>query len=200
MLYMDNGRIAVKQQPKESEKKLPFILPPARFGAQKYLGTKTFIEVSDGYLVSFNGGENASKLFWYSKNGQENDLISKNMIMQFIKRDDKIYAIEGSTNGSVLEIKKQGNKWTATENTKLPSSPDAIGIDDNKNFIIVTTDNIIQVNQDGTIKTLLKEGFWSIALYPNSLFVKGDLIYVGMRKGVLRFNRTTKKQEWLMKD
>jgi len=199
MVYSSEGKIAVKPELKANERKLPFVLPPARFGTKKYSGLKAFIEVSDGFLVSFTGGEYGDKISWYSKNGQESYFIAKVVVLDFIKRDDKIYAIEATEKGSVIEVKKQGEKWVSAESVKLPYLPEAIGIDNNKNFIVATSDNLIQVAPDGTIKTLIAEGFWSI-LYPNSLVVKGDDIYVGMRKGVFKYNRVTKKQEWLMND
>jgi hypothetical protein len=200
MVYSSNGKVMVKPEPKENEKKLPFVLPPARFGAQKYLGSKTFIEVDNGYLLAFNGGEYGGKFFWYSKDGLNNYMISKQVVTGFIKRDERVFAIEASENSSVIEIKKENDKWVTTESVKLPAIPDAIGMDEKKNFIIVTVDNIIQVSPEGKITTLLKEGFWSILLFPNSLVVKGDDVYVGMRQGVLKFNTKTRKEEWLVKE
>lgn len=200
MVYSNDGKVFIKEEPKANEMKLPFVLPPARFGTKKYPGQKAFIAVDDGYLVSFTGGEYGDKLFWYSKNGQENYIVSKQVVLQFITRDEKLFAIEATETGNVIEIKKQGDKWVTAQSAKLPFVPDAIGMDGNKNFIIVTTDNLVQVAPDGTIKTLLKEGFWSILLFPNSLVVKGDDVFIGMRKGVFKYNVKTGKQEWLMKD
>jgi len=48
------------------------------------------LEVEDGYLVGFHGGEFGGDLYWFSKNGQKKYKISGDNIVQFIKRDSKI--------------------------------------------------------------------------------------------------------------
>ena len=35
-------------------------------------------------------------------------------------------------------------------------------------------------------------------LYPTSMVIQNDVVYVGMRGGVFKFDLTTRKEEWLL--
>jgi hypothetical protein len=199
LVYLNNNKVLVKEKPKDNEIKLPFVLPPARFGTKKNPGSKVFIEVADGYLVAFSGGDYGDKLFWYSKNGQENYVIAKKIIRQFIKRGEQLFAIDDIEKPLIVELKKQADKWTVQDHIKLEFSPEAIGLDAKNNFVVATVEDMLQITSEGKQTVLIKEGFWSSQLYPNSLVVNGDEIYVGMRGGVFRYNTKTKKEEWLTK-
>ena len=178
------------------------------------------IEVEDGYLVGFNRGEWGGELYWFSKNGKERYEISGHQIVQFIERDNKIYAIEGLahlglTRGSIIEIKKQKRKWVAKEFLKLPTTPQAIALDSKDNFIVVTdgtnrsfdkegdviinaTPGLFSIDRDANIDTLVENGMWGSYLYPSSMVIQNNVVYIGMRKGVYRFDISEKKDDWLL--
>jgi hypothetical protein len=198
-VFLQDDKVGIRPLPKENEKKLPFVLPPNRLGAQKFLGSKSFIAVEDGFLVGFNNGENASKLFWFSKNGQENEIISKQYaVVQFLQSGNVMYAIDATGTGSIITIQKKAGKWEAQPFVKLPSLPEAACVDEQQNFIIITTDNLVQVQPNGSSKTLVKDMLWSGTLYPNSLVALKGQVYIGMKQGVYRLTIATGKQEWLM--
>ncbi|MFZ6643936.1 hypothetical protein ACO0LL_29695 [Undibacterium sp. TC4M20W] len=53
------------------------------------------MEVDDGWLVGFNRGEFGASLYWFSKDRKEHYKISNHHIIDFIKKVDGLYAIEG---------------------------------------------------------------------------------------------------------
>jgi hypothetical protein len=176
------------------------------------------IEVEDGYLVGFNRGEWGGELYWFSKNGKKKYEISRHQIVQFIKRDNKIYAIEGLghlgiSEGSIIEIEKNGKKWIAKELLKL-SAPNAVQLDNWDNFIIVTSgisllserngaiigipsSFLLSIDRENKVDTLVNGSMWEF-LYPSSMVIHKDVVYIGMRKGVYKFDLITKRNEWLL--
>jgi hypothetical protein len=182
---------------------LPFKIIPSEGEQNKIGGRQSFLKVDDGYLVGFYRGEWGGNLFWFSEDGSTKYEISNHEIVNFIKRNGKIYAIEGlahlrSSRGSIIEIRKINNQWTASEYIKLPSAPDGVDIDNENNLIIITSESLLAVTPDSKIKFLIEEGIWNSGLYPTSLIIKNNVAFMGMRKGVFKYNLTTKKQEWLM--
>ena len=179
------------------------------------------IEVEDGYLVGFNRGEWGGELYWFSKDGKERYEISDHHIVQFIERDNKIYAIEGLvhisiTGGSIIEIEKQNRRWIAKEYLKFPTAPRVIQLDSKDNFIVVTfgtnwsfkiegieviaKPGLFSIDREANIDTLVEDGIWGDYLYPSSMIIQNDVVYIGMRKGVYKFDLTTKSDEWLLPD
>ncbi len=172
--------------------------------------------VDNGYLVGFNRGEWGGELYWFSKDGSDRYEISGHQIVQFIERDNKIYAIEGSfLYGSIIEIIKKEGKWIAQELFKL-AAPKAIQLDSRGNLIIITSGNTVEkekgdefikpvtsklfsVDRKFNIDTLVKVGIWSF-MYVTSMIIKDDIVYVGMRKGVYKYDLELKKDEWLLPD
>jgi hypothetical protein len=163
----------------------------------------SFLSVDDGYLIGFYRGEWGGHLKWFSKDGKHNYLISDDEIVQFIKRDGKNYAIQGLAHmtiseGSIINIEKNNGKWGAKEYLKLPTAPDAIAIDRNNNFIIITSKSLLKVGTDSKIVTLKEKGIWYNQLYTNSMVIKDDVIYAGMRAGVYKYNLLNNKEAWLL--
>ncbi len=104
------------------------------------------------------------------------------------------------SSGSIIEIKKKKKKWVAKEYLKLPTAPNAIQIDNNENFIIVTSSSLISVDKRAAIDILVDVGVWDVynQLYPSSLIIHNNVVYIGMRKGVYKFDLSTKTEEWLL--
>ena len=181
-------------------------------------GKVDVVKVKNGYLIGFNRGEWGGELYWFSKNGKKRYEISGHQIVQFIKRDNKIYAIEGLAYlsiGSIIEIEKKMRKWVAKEFLKLPTAPEAIQLDSKGNFIVVTfgtswslgkrgktvinaTPGLFSIDREANVNTLVKNGIWGDYLYPSSMVIQNDVVYIGMRKGIYKFDLATKKDEWLL--
>jgi hypothetical protein len=167
----------------------------------KMRGRRSAIKVDDGYLVAFWRGEFGGDLYWFSDDGKDRKSVSPAMIVQFFKRNNKIYAIEGLahmgiSDGSIVELKKEKNAWTISEYLRLPFAPYAAQLDNVENIVIVTSDNLLSVDKNRNIDTLIK-GFWS-GLYPTSMVMQKNICYIGMRQGVLKFDLANRRQEWLV--
>ena len=101
--------------------------------------------------------------------------------------------------GSIIEIKKEKDKWIRETYLELPDAPG--GADVYKDFVIIITSNsLIKIDKQKKIDYLIRDAFWRTYLYPTSLIVKDNIAYIGMRKGVLKYNLLTSGQEWLMRD
>jgi len=204
-VYLKENIIFVTNSRNKTGDTLPFEIISSEEEKYKISGSRSVIKVDDGYLVGFYRGEWGGNLYWFSQDGKTNYEISDHEIVQFIKRDSNIYAIEGlahlgRSDGSIIEIVKINKKWTVVEYLKLPSAPDGIGLDQNNNFLIITSESLLSVDTDLKINMIIKEGFWRAALYPTSLVIKDNIAYMGMRKGVFKYDLTTNKQEWLMSE
>ena len=163
------------------------------------------LKVEDGFLVGFYRGEWGGHLDWYSKNGDNHYKISDDEIVQFIKRGDKIYAIQGLDHmsisaGSIFTIEKTDGRWTAGQYLKLPSEPRSIALDLSNNFFVITNKSLLKIDTGRKIITLVKNGFWHSTFYSNAISaaIKDSVVYVGMRAGVYKYNLLTGKQEWLL--
>ncbi|MEO6905736.1 MAG: hypothetical protein ABI148_05200 [Ginsengibacter sp.] len=187
----------------KGDKKLPFELKASTAKEKEELtGDISFIEVDDGYLVSFWRGEFGGSLYWFDKKGEARKKVARAMIVQFIRRDDKIYAIAGLahmgySNGGIIELRKENGEWKLFDYVPLHDAPYAIDMDKQKNFIVVTSSHLFSVDQKKNVDTLVAKGFWDM-LYPTSLVVNKKQIFIGMRQGVYKFDLATRKEEWLM--
>jgi len=227
IVYFDEDEIRVddvRNYNRNPRAKLPFDIRQSNSNminiSAPLVGIIDAIEVEDGYLVGFNRGEWGGELYWFSKDGKKKYEISGHQIVQFVKRDNKIYAIEGlahltMTKGSIIKIEKQNRKWVAKEFLKLPTAPEAIQLDSKENFIVVTFGTnwsfggesgviinaypgLFSIDREANIDTLVKFGIWGDYLYPSSMVIQNDVVYIGMRKGVYKFDLATKKDEWLL--
>ena len=183
---------------------LPFKTPPPKSYSkmEEFSGKRSFIKVNDGYLIAFWRGEFGASLFWFSNDGTSYYKIPGASAVQFISRDGEIYAINGlahlnMSSGRILKITKISDKWVANNYVELPFAPYSILLDSNNDFIVVMSNNLIRVTKRKKIKTILKTDFWQ-ELYPTSSVIEGDVIYVGMRKGIYQFNLRTRNSKWLL--
>jgi len=198
-VYLKDSKIYATNSRDKTSDTLPFKIIPTKEEKYRIGGSRSVIKVDNGYLVGFYRGEWGGNLYWFSQDGKNKYEISDQEIIQFITRDNKIYAIEAHAHmGSIIEIKKANEKWTSVEYLKLPSAPDGVDLAQDNNFVIITSESLLTVNTNLQIDILIEKGFWWATLYPTSLVIKDNIAYMGMRKGVFKYDLTTKKQEWLM--
>jgi hypothetical protein len=168
---------------------------------------KSITQVDDGYIIAINSYRTIG-IFWYSKDGKIKRTISNDKVLQLIKQNNHIYGIQSipspdTPKGALIELEKADSKWIRKKIVSLTYEPFSVDIDNRNNFIIGTTDNIIEISKDGREQVLYDNPIWyqyDMYLYPESLITKNNIIYVGMRKGILKLNIKTRETKWLMKD
>jgi hypothetical protein len=202
-LFSHEGEVYAKAKPPKILDLLPFKFEETNRNFFQFGGRRSVLQVENGYLVGFDNGEFGGSLYWFSPGGKFREKISGSQVVQFMKRDGRIYAIEGFSHmdfsfGRMIELKRDAGEWKANHYVTLPSAPLAVDIDSNNNFIVATDKSLLRIDSLLKIDTLIREGFWKIYLYPSSLLVRGGIVYVGMREGILKFTIPTRKQEWLM--
>jgi len=205
IVYKKNKLLLTRQMGDTTDwEYLPFKTPtPKSYSKmEEFSGKKSFIKVNDGYLVAFWRGEFGASMFWFSDDGTSNYKIPGASAVQFISRDGEIFAINGldhlnMSSGRILKISKVNDKWVASTYVELPFAPYTILLDSKNEFIVVMSNNLIRVNKNKRIKTILKTDFWQ-GLYPTSSVIEYDNVYIGMRKGIYQFNLRTKESKWLL--
>ncbi|WP_158828777.1 hypothetical protein [Mucilaginibacter lacusdianchii] len=205
-VYLKHDSVLVRAQPKVNKQPLPFEINIANNDdAWQFGGDRAVTAVNNGYLVGFNRGEWGGHLYWFSKDGKQHYKISDHQVVQFIQNGGNLYAIEGlvhggSSEGSMIIINQEKDKWRAQTFVKLPYAPVAAAVNRHQNFIIATSSSLVQVNQQAKVRTLAVNRLLRYMPPANSLVIKGDEVYVGMVKGVFRYDLQAGKQEWLMND
>ena len=206
IVSIDQNEIYAVEWSKNSSKiSVPFFIKPTAIEERTFRGKRFFMSVDDGYLIGFNRGESGGYIFWFSKDGTKNYKISDDNIVQFKNRDNKIYAIAGLEHlsmleGSIIEIKKEKGKWVSVEYLKIPTAPVAVELDTENNLVIVTSSSLLSVDTNKNLQILIAKGIWDSFLYPNSLVIQNETLFIGMRKGIFKYNLLTKKEEWLLPD
>jgi hypothetical protein len=196
VMVIAGNNLSVKEE-------LPFAVKPQKEEEHLLKGKRTVVEVEDGFLAGFYRGEFGGSLFWFSKDGTQHYRISNDRIRQFKVRGGKLYAIEGlahlgGSHGSIIELKKDSLQWKSFPYLSLPSAPFLFELDNRNNFVVVTSSSLVSIDGEKKIKTLVTKAIWDAGLYPNSLVIHKDEVFIGMRKGVYRYNLLTKKDKWLL--
>ncbi|MGJ8591821.1 MAG: hypothetical protein ACSHXF_04700 [Aquaticitalea sp.] len=194
---------------------LPFSLDSVK----NISGTKFIKSVYNGFLIGYNHGEFGGGLKFVSLNNdysysielidKENEwkynYVSRN-IREIFEYNNRIYAMRGLAhmglnNGGLYEIIFKNGKWSYKYISNLPGTPDIVFV--HKNIVyIVTTQNILKFDEIGGLKTILKSPFYWGSLYPSNAFIKGNDIYLAMRKGILiiRDFENNPNYEWYIKE
>lgn len=186
--------------------KLPFKFNPTGFKQEMNMsGSKSVIEVSDGYLVGFDHGEFGGGLYWFSKNGSQTYQISDFHVKQFSKAKDKIYAIAGiehmgSDMGNLMSISLLNDKWMVNNSVKLPNDPKAIGIDSADNIVIVTSSAVLSVGKMDKIIVLNTYPKWKPIIFQSVLIIKNNIAYIGMDQGIYKLDLISRTAEWLLQN
>ncbi len=201
-VILKDGNIQAAKEGMVTNDTLPFTIDPNEIDRSAVHIKRIFIKVDDGDLVDFNLGEWGASLYWFSNNGQNKYKISDDEINQFVARGKDIFAIEkpaGSVHGgSILQLQKIDNKWAAVRYLELSTPPNRIAVDETGNFIVITLNSLLRISPQPGITHLIEDAFWQIYLIPNSMVIKDNVVYIGMRVGIFKYNLVTNKQEWLM--
>lgn len=179
-------------------------------GCRKERGIRSIKKVDDGYLVGFCCGEFGGGLCLFSNKGDYLYEILNREVPEIVNRKGKFYAISelGDTGyyntNTIIEIKKKGTRWIVEKYLDLPSSAASIDIDEKGNLIVITTHQLLKIDNTKSIHVLIKDGFWQGSIYgslsPNSVTVKNEIVFVGMTGGVLQYDIEKNSQIWLVKN
>lgn len=164
-------------------------------------GRQQNVKLDEGYLIGFDNGEFGGSLYWFDNDGIENYKISNGNIKDILKVDNRIIVTEGlahlnSDKGQILELQLIDGKWVSKKFLDLENVPYSSQLNSKNELIILTSKQLLKISLDKEITELITEGFWS-SLYPNSSIILNDIIYFGMRNGILKMDLKTHKAEWL---
>lgn len=196
----DKGDVAYRNYDYRNIKgtQLPFKIAPKH-------GRQVNLKIKNGWLVGFDKGEFGGGLYWFNDKGTEHKRITSGNIKNLFEINGEIYVTEGLAHitisrGQIFKVKEENNKWKVEKKIDLPNAPYSTTLTKDNEFLIVTSKGLLKVNKDFEIETLVEEGFWRYYLYPNSILIKGQDIYIGMRGGILRTKMDEiENQEWLTK-
>lgn len=164
-------------------------------------GTRVALPVSDGWIVGFDAGEWGGGLYWFSRSGRRHHQITTERPLGPVDPDNVldlfpcsggVLAVQGLAHmgldlGKVEKVTRGKNgKWRADLLTLLPGAPQTSMADGEKRWIIVTTERVVQVQENGSLRTLAQCPGMA-GLYPNSIVQASDgVLYIGMRHFVAR--------------
>ena len=182
--------------------KLPFTNIVTRFPESDFRGKQVNLKVSNGWIVGFNHGEFIGNLYWFDDKGSIHKKIYEGNISDILVINGEIYAIVplgGSIDfGEIIKIEQTNYKWEVNEFCEFNTHPYCT-VYTNNNFLIINSKGIIEINNKCEFKNLIKyKRAWWRTLYPNSVAVQDNYIYIGMRAGILKIDSNDfDKQEWL---
>jgi hypothetical protein len=188
---MKNGRPTAHRRNVKAEEAatLPALIKRNR-GPHPEPGEIHSIQVTDGWLISFDAGEGGGSLWWYGADGRQSYKVSNDHIRQFLPANRSLFALEGMANynssrGQIVQLRQNAQgQWMSIRFYDLGHAPYVGLVDGGGDFIVCTTDNLVRVHPDQTETVLLPKVFWS-GLSPRSMAISatGD-IYLGMHEGV----------------
>lgn len=197
VLYNKNEIIRAKGEP------LPFKIKVNKKNKYYFAGTQVNQKIDNGWLVGYDRGEWGGFLYWFSNDGSEHVLITEGNIKDIFIIGGQIYVIEGlahltMSKGQIFKIKNTGSSFKVEKFVDLAYAPESAVVIPNDEILIVTSNDLIKVTKEGHIETLIENGFWKDYLYPNSILLNDNTIYIGMRAGIFKcYLHNFDKQEWL---
>ena len=181
---------------------LPFRNIDTRFPESDFRGKQVNLKGSNGWIVGFNHGEFIGNLYWFDDKGSIHKKIYEGNVSDIFAVNGEIYAIEplgGSIDiGAIIKIQQTNYNWEVIELCEFNTNPFCSVFTNNK-FLIINSKGIIEISNDCEFKNLVKyKRAWWTTLYPNSVVVQDNYIYIGMRAGVLKIDSNDfNRQEWL---
>ena len=166
-------------------------------------GNRFVKKTLDGYLVGLNKGEFGGGLYFIKTQGLDHyEMANYLNIHNIFEYQSKYFAIEGvahlgAQRGQILEIYKEDTVWKYKSLTRLIEAP-ALITDYNKEKIIITSQYILKFAKDFKISEILKSPFYWGMLYPSSILIDKNDLYLAMRQGVLKIKtfENTPEYEW----
>ena len=200
-----NDRWEIEQSTYTREKGdlLPFTTNFIDKNLKEIKGNRFVKKVSDGFLVGLNKGEFGGGLYFIETDGLDGYEIANFLnIRSIFEYNSRYFSIEGLAHlggqrGQIIEIFKEDKLWRHKSITRLVEAP-ALIADYGKEKIIITSQYILKFGQDFKITEILKSPmYWGI-LYPSSIIVDKNDVYLAMRKGVLKIKafNTLPEYEW----
>ena len=204
VVSIEDARVRVLSNSSKKEAVTPL---PFKFGDDLDERTrKHWIKVSDGYIIGFSKGEFGGGLWWFADDGKERYQISKSKVRGIFQIDSETYVLDGLAHmsisyGNLHKLSKgDDQKWKMIHVLDLKQCPDAFNKNLDGSLTIATTEKLIVVKPEkAEIRVLVDKAFWE-GLYPNSMVVHKDGIYIGMRHGVARIRhiRNNWTVDWLL--
>lgn len=175
---------------------LPVINKRIRKLINSIKGIKFFKKISSGYLMGVNNGEFGGGLYNIDLSSRKlHEIMQGLSIIDIFEFQSKIYAIEGIYFGDIIEIYKEEKFWKYKFVSKLIEPPRLI-VDYNDEKLILTSQYILKLDKDFNVTELLKAPFYWGMLYPSSILIDGDTLYIAMREGVLKIEQFIAQPEY----
>lgn len=201
-VYLEDGQPKVTdvmkkvQLPKKIDisKSKDYTLSIKLFGQTDPSGVQT---VNNGFLISLDQGEFGGQLYWFSKRGRKNYTVADGNYGQFITRGNEILVLEDTNVGNIKQLIKKDGKWAVENYLKLPYPPQTAILDMDDNILVVTSKNIVSVDKNKQMKTVVTLNLWEHHFVSTSMILHNNTIYVGMQFGVYKYSLDTGKSEWL---
>ena len=162
------------------------------------------IEVHNGSLIGTDRGEWGGELYWESNSGTSKYKIVNGNFKKFIKHNAKIFAIEGLAHltqrrGKLIKIYFK-DKWKAEVVIDLKDAPHVSTLPLNNFIYVVTSKKFLKINLDDITLTELHTNMFWWGMYPNSIvMVNPNIIYIGMRGGIIKVNLEKNTIHWMTK-
>jgi hypothetical protein len=150
----------------------------------------TAVEVKDGWLVGYDGGEWGAAVVWYSADGKASRQVCEDPVNQFVTTKDGVFAATGLDHlgfgrGAVIRFVQKDKTWKPETVAVLPESAAvaASALKDGK-LLVATGHRVVRVGPDGTVQTLVSSpSRWPFR--PNSVAADdAGRVYFGMRQFV----------------
>lgn len=187
----DKWEIVQNTFKKEKGDSFPFTPDFIDKNLKEIKGNRFVKRTPDGYLVGLDKGEFGGGLYFIKSDGLDGyEMAGYLNIRNIFDYNNKYFAIEGLAHlggqrGQIIEIFKKDTVWKYKSLTSLIEAP-AIITDYNNEKIIVTSQYILKFGKDFKVIEILKSPFYWGMLYPSSILVDNNDLYLAMRQGVLK--------------
>lgn len=188
---------------REKGDSLPFTPDFIDKNLKEIKGNRFVKQTPGGYLVGLNKGEFGGGLYFIKTDGLDGyEMAGYLNIRSIFEYNSKYFAIEGLAHlggqrGQIIEIYKEDTVWKYKSLTKLIEAP-ALITDYYNDKIIVTSQYILKFGEDFKVSEVLKSPIYWGMLYPSSILIDKNDLYLAMRHGVLKIKTfdSTPEYEW----
>lgn len=150
------------------------------------------LDLEHGKLQGIDHGEWGGRLELIFSDPSKEPVLIKTGNIKFVFRFwQQIYFIEGLAHlgynqGAMFRLKCLADTFEYEKVCDFEDAPQAILVKDDKIFIASYSGFYI-VDETFEKKVLIKDAFWG-GLYPNSIAVVGDKLYIGIRGGYIQLD------------